>query len=119
MKRQGNLFEQICSMDNLRKAHENAKKGKGWYEEVKLVDADPDKYLNALQEMLKTHTYHTSEYSSFLLKEGKKERKISLTVSARLTLKICGTFGCLTKTLTKKQAFRLAITFHSIVGTFT
>lgn len=76
MKRQGNLFEQICSMDNLRKAHENAKKGKGWYEEVKQIDADPDKYLNELQAMLRSHTYHTSKYTSFTLKEGKKERKI-------------------------------------------
>ena len=40
MKRYGNLYEQIYSMDNLRKAHQNARKGKGWYEEVKAVDAD-------------------------------------------------------------------------------
>ena len=37
MKRYGNLYEQIYSMDNLRKAHQNARKGKGWYEEVKAV----------------------------------------------------------------------------------
>lgn len=35
MKRYGNLYEQIYSMDNLRKAHKNARKGKGWYEESK------------------------------------------------------------------------------------
>lgn len=76
MKRYGNLFEQIWSMDNLKKAHENAKKGKGWYEEVKEVDANLDYYLQILQDMLKNHTYHTSEYKSFMLTEGKKERKI-------------------------------------------
>ena len=29
------LFKVICSMDNLYRAYENAKKGKGWYKEVK------------------------------------------------------------------------------------
>lgn len=45
-------------MDNLRKAHQNARKGKGWYEEVKAVNADEETYLTALQEMLVNHTYH-------------------------------------------------------------
>ena len=31
MKRFGNLFEQVCSMDNLRLAHKNARKGKTLY----------------------------------------------------------------------------------------
>ena len=53
MKRYGNLYEQVYSMDNLRKAHQNARKGKGWYEEVKAVDADTESYLKRLQEMLK------------------------------------------------------------------
>lgn len=50
MKRYGNLYEQICSMDNLQRAHQNARKGKGWYEEVKAVDADTEGYLKRLQE---------------------------------------------------------------------
>lgn len=52
MKRYGNLYEQIYSMDNLRKAHKNARKGKGWYEEVKEVDANIEVYLKQLQEKL-------------------------------------------------------------------
>lgn len=43
MKRYGNLYKEICSMENLRRAHQNAKKGKGWYQEVKMVDSDPEK----------------------------------------------------------------------------
>lgn len=35
MKDTGDLFSKICNMDNLRKAHKNAKRGKGWYAEVK------------------------------------------------------------------------------------
>ena len=54
MKRYGNLYEQIYSMDNLRKAHKNARKGKGWYEEVKEVDANIEVYLKQLQEILTT-----------------------------------------------------------------
>ena len=69
MKRYGNLYEQIYSMDNLRKAHKNARKGKGWYEEVKEVDANIEVYLKHLQEMLINHTYHTSNYEKFIKKE--------------------------------------------------
>ena len=32
------LWEAICDMENLKLAHQNAKKGKGWYAEVKMVD---------------------------------------------------------------------------------
>lgn len=63
-------------MDNLRMAHKNARKGKGWYDEVKVIDADIEYYLSKLQEMLVNHTYKTSEYEIFTKKEGKKEREI-------------------------------------------
>ena len=76
MKRFGNLYQQICSMENLQKAHKNAKKGKGWYAEVKIVDADLEDYLKTLQEMFVNHTYHTSEYTRFTKKENGKEREI-------------------------------------------
>lgn len=76
MKRYGNLYEQICSMDNLILAHHNAKKGKGWYKEVKMIDANPEYYLGLLQEMLINHTYHTSEYQTFIKKDSGKEREI-------------------------------------------
>ena len=71
------LWEKICSMDNLKLAHQNAKSGKGWYSEVKMVDSDPDKYLEALQIMLLLKIYHTSEYENFFKKEGKKIRLLS------------------------------------------
>lgn len=76
MKRYGNLFEKICSMENLELAFKNAKKGKGWYAEVKQIEERPYYYLAGLQYMLKNHLYHTSEYSSFFKKDGKKEREI-------------------------------------------
>ena len=68
MKRFGNLYSKIYDIDNLRKAHQNAKKGKGWYEEVKQVEADSETYLKRLQEMLINHTYKTSAYEKFIKK---------------------------------------------------
>ena len=76
MKRYDHLFEKICDIENLRKAHKNAKKGKGWYKEVQEIDKDPDKYLEQIQEMLINHTYRTSEYEVFYKDDGKKKRKI-------------------------------------------
>ena len=63
-------------MDNLYLAFQNAKKGKGWYAEVKLIEKRPYYYLAALQWMLKNHLYKTSEYAMFTKKDGKKEREI-------------------------------------------
>lgn len=76
MKRYDHLYEKVYDIDNLRKAHRNAKKGKGWYKEVKMIDKNPDYYLHQIQEMLINRTYHTSEYEVFTKKEGKKERTI-------------------------------------------
>jgi hypothetical protein len=63
-------------MDNLFLAYKNAKKGKGWYKEVKEIEKNPWYYLGLLQEMLVNHEYHTSEYETFFRKEGKKVREI-------------------------------------------
>lgn len=76
MKRYGNLYEKICSMDNLKLAHKHARKGKGWYEEVKEVNANEEHYLKLLQDMLLNHTYKISEYETFMKKDGQKERVI-------------------------------------------
>ena len=76
MKRFGDLYEQIYDMENLKLAHHNAKKGKGWYKEVLMINEDPEKYLTELQNMLINKTYHTSEYETFIKRDGGKEREI-------------------------------------------
>ena len=76
MKRYGGLYEKIYDLDNLRIAHKNARKGKGWYKEVKMVDSDAEHYLKMLQEMLIKKTYKTSEYETFLKNDGSKQREI-------------------------------------------
>lgn len=70
------LFDTICSMDNLYRAFQNAKSGKGWYKEVKQIEKRPYYYLAGLQYMLRNKLFHTSEYEIFLLNEGKKKRDV-------------------------------------------
>lgn len=70
------LFNSICSMDNLYRAYQNAKSGKGWYKEVKQIEKRPFYYLAGLQYMLRNHLFKTSEYEIFILNEGKKKRDV-------------------------------------------
>lgn len=70
------LFDSICSMDNLYRAYQNAKSGKGWYTEVKQIEKRPFYYLAGLQYMLRNHLFKTSEYEIFILNEGKKKRDV-------------------------------------------
>lgn len=76
MKRIGNLYEKIYDIENLRLAHKQARRGKSFYTEVKLIDENEDEYLYRLQDILIHKTYHTSKYEVFEKKEGKKIRKI-------------------------------------------
>lgn len=45
MKRYGNLYEKIYAIENITEAHRNARKGKTYYNEVKKVDRNPEKYF--------------------------------------------------------------------------
>ena len=74
MKRVGNLYPEICSIENLRLAHRNARRGKGRYKEVVMVDADEDRYLLELQQSLLDRTYSTSDYTIFEKRDGPKVR---------------------------------------------
>lgn len=76
MKRYGNLYEKIVSLENIKLAHQKARKNKTWYKEVKMIDANPEPYFKELQQMLINHTYQTSKYEIFTKVEGNKERQI-------------------------------------------
>lgn len=75
MKRLGNLYDKIISIDNLRLADKNARKGKLSSYGVKVHDRNAEENLLALHEILKAGTYKTSEYSTFFIYEP-KEREI-------------------------------------------
>ena len=76
MKRYGNLYEQICSMENIIEAHNNAKKGKMHYQEVQKVEASRDRYLQQLRTQLLTKTFKTSKYHIFTKTDSGKPRTI-------------------------------------------
>lgn len=76
MKRYGNLYPQICSMENIHTAHLNARKGKAHYHEVQMVNANEELYLPKIQNMLLNKTFRNSEYTTFMKLDGTKEREI-------------------------------------------
>lgn len=69
-------IEMVYDINNLVLAHKNARKGKSFYTEVKMVDSNPAKYLYELQEAQKNGTITTSEYERFFKQEGEKLREI-------------------------------------------
>jgi RNA-directed DNA polymerase len=75
MRRHGHLFSQVVSMGNLLRAHQNARKGKKHYQEVRMVDADPDRYLEQIRAALLDKTFTTAPYEKKIIFEP-KERTI-------------------------------------------
>ncbi len=77
MKRKGNLYGQIMSLDNLRLADQRAMKGKpnqpGVIEHKKHIEED----LQKLHVMFSNKTYRTSAYYRKTIREP-KEREISI-----------------------------------------
>jgi retron-type reverse transcriptase len=76
MKRYGNLYAKIIDKDNIRLAHHNARKGKTFYKEVKLVDSDIERYVDEIHTMLKDGSYQISDYKTFIKNDSGKEREI-------------------------------------------
>lgn len=72
MKRHGNLFGKIIDIDNLYLAHKNARKGKSYYSDVRMVDSDLEHYLWQLHDSLRDHTFTTSPYTTKQIYEPKK-----------------------------------------------
>ena len=72
MKRIGNLYESIISLDNLRLADEKARKGKTKSYGVIHHDKHRESNILALHEALKNKTFKTSEYDVFKVYEPKE-----------------------------------------------
>lgn len=75
MKRLSNIYDQICSIDNLNLADQKARKGKSWQYGIQVHDRDRGANIERLHLMLLSKTYHTSEYDVFKIHEP-KEREI-------------------------------------------
>ena len=72
MKRIDNLYDKIISLDNLRLADENARRGKTNTYGVKVHDKNREQNLVALHEALLTKTFKTSPYDVFTIYEPKE-----------------------------------------------
>jgi len=75
MKRIGNLYHEICSLENLQLADSRARKGKSWQPAIKRHDENRETNIEALHTMLTNKTYTTSEYTIFTIHDP-KEREI-------------------------------------------
>lgn len=75
MKRIGNLYEEIYSIENLRLADAKAQRGKSRQHGVIKHNENREQNILLLHEMLKNKTYRTSPYSTFTIREP-KEREI-------------------------------------------
>jgi len=75
MKRQGNLYDLVCSADNLALAHQKARKGKAHTYGVRFFENEFKNNMQQLQAELVEGTYRTSEYSVFTIYD-QKEREI-------------------------------------------
>ena len=76
MKRKANLYQTTCSLDNLRRADEIARKGKLRQPGVISHDKNRDENLRILRQSLLDKSFITSEYTHFTIYEP-KERLIS------------------------------------------
>lgn len=72
MKRTGNLYDKIISIENLRLADEKARRGKHRTYGVRHHDKNRDANILALHEQLLTQTYKTSPYEVFKVYEPKE-----------------------------------------------
>lgn len=76
MKRYGNLWERICSLENIALAHKRARCGKSHYSEVVMVDGDELKFFTEIRERLVTKSFKNSPYKVMMKNDGTKEREI-------------------------------------------
>jgi retron-type reverse transcriptase len=75
MKRLGNLFGQICSIENLNLADTIARKGKKKQYGIRVHDRNRAANIQLLHEALLNKTYRTSRYTTFKVYEP-KEREV-------------------------------------------
>ncbi len=75
MKRKNNLYQQVCSVENLQLADIKAQKGKVKQYGVIIHNRNKESNLLQLQDMLLNKTYKTSAYTTFKVYEP-KEREV-------------------------------------------
>ena len=72
MRRIGNLYDKIISVDNLILADKKARKGKRNTYGVQVHDKNIEANIYKLHDMLATHSFKTSKYDIFIIHEPKE-----------------------------------------------
>lgn len=72
MKKIGNLYHKIISLENLNLADQKARKKKAYQYGIMIHDRNREANILALQQMLINKTYKTSPYTSFVVKDPKE-----------------------------------------------
>lgn len=77
MRRIGDIWSRLTSIDNLSKAADRACSSRKNRDEVNRFEADRESLLVKLQDDLRSHRFRSSSYRSFLRVENGKEREIA------------------------------------------
>lgn len=72
MKRVGNIFDRVCTLENLYLAYEKARKGKAKRYGVVLFEKNLEENLTRLQHELTSGSYKTSVYDVFTIHDPKE-----------------------------------------------
>ena len=80
VKRIGYLYEKVYDKNNLLEAHYKARKDKGHYPEVRRVDANLEKCIDEIHDMLKSgsYTFRSEEYRTKKIVDKGKERVLHI-----------------------------------------
>lgn len=84
MKRVGNIFQQICSIDNLNLADSRARKRKRNKKAIQQHDKNRDANILAIQNELLNKTYQTPAYTTFKVFEPKERDVYCLPYKDRI-----------------------------------
>ena len=78
VKKLKNTYDKICTLENLRLAHKNAKKDKAFYKEVKMVNSNEEYYLKQIQDLLVKGEYiiKESDYKISVIYDRIKSRTL-------------------------------------------
>lgn len=76
MKRLGNVWDKVTSLENIRLAHQKAKKGKSHYKEVQEFEQNSEHFCKLIQAMLVNKTFTTSQYKIQEIFDGRKQRTV-------------------------------------------
>lgn len=72
VKRYGNLWERVCSVENITKAYLESRKGKSHKPGVMEVDADPMTYIMEVKRLLETKEYRSGDYREIIVHDPKE-----------------------------------------------